>query len=167
MHYLIRTVKKNLHPLYLDFLGFSASMLCVIHCVAFPFLLSLAPVAGFQILSDPAIEYAVIIFGLIIAGLSILHGYGHHRKKAAFYTVATGFILIILGHLLHSHEAQEIYLTVIGAIIVAAAHFINWQQVQRAKKKLSHASSRKSGGSRQHSKAAYSLIFGTLPYYTL
>lgn len=118
--------------LNLDFIGFSASLLCAVHCAAVPFLLTLAPLAGLQLLGNPWLEYAIIIFSFVIASFSMIHGYRrHHHMKAPLAIVLIGFMFIGTGHTL-GDEWLEIILTTLGATIVAIAHIVNWKYFQRS-----------------------------------
>jgi len=118
---------KNLN---LDWIGFSASILCALHCAVLPLLLSLAPLAGLQWLAQPWIEYTVIIFSFFIASVSLVNGYQkYHQKKTALVMVIIGFLFIITGHALHIEEFEASF-TVTGALLVAVAHIFNWKQVK-------------------------------------
>ena len=123
-------MKNQFIGLHLDFIGFSASLLCAIHCAALPFLLSMAPLAGLQFLDNPWIEYAIIILSFTIASNALIHGYRrHHHKSLALIIAIIGFILIALGHTLGS-EQVELFFTPSGGILIAVAHLINWKHIQ-------------------------------------
>lgn len=125
-------MKQQFLSINLDFIGFSASLLCAIHCAALPFLLTLVPLTGLQILSNPWVEYSIIIFSFIIASSSLIHGYRrHHHIIIPLIVVFAGFVLIGMGHSLEG-EWPEIVFTPIGATIIAIAHLINWKYVQRS-----------------------------------
>lgn len=125
-------MKNQFVGFHLDFVGFSASLLCAVHCAALPFLLSLAPLAGLQFLNTPWIEYAVLLISFFIASYALVHGYRkHHHKPMALFIVITGFILICIGHLLQP-EWQEILLTSCGGATIAIAHLVNWRYIKRS-----------------------------------
>ncbi len=116
----------GLHP---DFMGFSASLLCAVHCAALPFLLTLAPLAGLQFLRNPWVEYALILISFGIACYALIPGYRrHHRKPLALILVLLGFLLIGAARFLE----PEAVLTSSGAVLIAIAHLINWKQVRQA-----------------------------------
>jgi hypothetical protein len=120
-------MKNQFVGLHLDFVGFSTSMLCAIHCAILPFLLTIAPLAGLQFLENHLIEYAIIFLSFVIASLALIHGYRkHHRKPMALIIVALGFMLIGAGQLLHS-ESLEVILTSCGGFTIAIAHLVNWK----------------------------------------
>ena len=126
------TIKSHFIGLHLDFVGFSASMLCAIHCAVLPFLLTLAPLAGLQFLENPWIEYSFIILSLLIAANALVHGYRrHHHKSLALFVALVGFLLIALGRLIEL-EWTEILFTSLGGVTIAIAHLINWKHIQLA-----------------------------------
>ena len=127
----MKSVTKNQFiGLHLDFIGFSASMLCAVHCAALPFLLTLAPLAGLQFLDNPWVEYSFIFLSFLIASNALVQGYRrHHQKITALIVAFGGFVLIGFGQLLES-EWSEILLTTCGGITIAIAHILNWKYIQ-------------------------------------
>ena len=124
-------MKNQFIGLHLDFVGFSASMLCAIHCALLPFLLSMAPLAGLQFLDNPWIEYSIILISFLIASNALVRGYRlHHRRIVALAIAVVGFIMIGLGHAL-GIEQLEILLTSIGGVSIAIAHLINWRYLHQ------------------------------------
>lgn len=118
--------------LHLDFIGFSASMACAIHCAVLPFLLTLAPLAGLEVLENPWIEYSFILVSLGIASSALIHGYRkHHQKSMSLIIVGFGFLFIMAGQLL-PYEWTEITLTATGGVIVAIAHLVNWRHIRQS-----------------------------------
>ncbi|WKN44169.1 MerC domain-containing protein [Tunicatimonas pelagia] len=128
-------MKNKFVGLHSDFVGFSASLLCALHCAALPFLLTLAPLAGLQFLRNPWIEYTLILISFCIACYALIPGYRrYHRKPLALILVLLGFLLIGSGRFLE----PESVLTSSGAVLVAIAHLVNWKQVQQARAALSN-----------------------------
>lgn len=122
-------MKNQFVGVHLDFVGFSASLLCAIHCAALPFLLSLAPLTGLQFLDNHWIEYAIIALSFIIATTSLLHGYRkHHNKRVTLVIALIGFALIGTGQVMESEWLEALF-TSVGGITIAVAHLINWKYV--------------------------------------
>jgi len=125
-------MKNRFIGLHLDFIGFSASLLCAIHCAALPFLLTMAPLAGLQFLDNPWIEYTIILLSFFIASNALVHAYRkHHKKPMALIIAVVGFILIGIGQLIHG-EWQEVLLTSTGGMIIAIAHLVNWRHIRKS-----------------------------------
>ena len=118
---------KNFFTLQLDSLGFSASLICAIHCAVVPVLLTVSTWGGLQLLSDPSVEITMLCLSSGLALASILPSYIRiHKKVNAIVLVTIGFILIALGRL-EVGKAWEIAFTSVGATLVAVAHIINWR----------------------------------------
>lgn len=119
-------MKNQFVSFHLDFIGFSVSILCAIHCAALPLVLSLAPLAGLHFLSNPWIEYTILFLSYSIASMGILNGYRkHHRKPLPLILVITGFVFISTGYF-SELEWMEVLFMVLGGITIAIAHFNNY-----------------------------------------
>jgi hypothetical protein len=94
-------MKQQFPGLHLDFIGFSASLLCALHCIALPFVVSLAPLAGLRYLENPWLELSLFAGSFLIAAWALLRAYHrHHHNPIALLIVGMGFALIGLGLLL-------------------------------------------------------------------
>lgn len=115
----------------LDFIGFSASVLCAIHCISLPLLLSVGALSGLAWLENEIIELLLIVVSFVIASWSLGQSYiKQHRKFDAIFIVLIGFGLIILAHTItHNHV-----LMMLGGLIIAIAHFQNWRMLNHSKK---------------------------------
>ncbi len=124
-------MKNNFVALHMDFVGFCSSVLCAIHCTLIPVLISLAPLAGLQFLTNPIVEYSLILISIFIASFALFRGFArYHRNPLPLVVVGYGFLLITLGRFTHA-EWQEIFFSSFGAISVAAAHIVNWVQIKQ------------------------------------
>ena len=129
-------MKNSFIGLNTDFIGFSASTLCAIHCALLPFLVGFIPLAGLQFLQDAWVEYALILFSCVVATYSLVHGYrSHHKKFNALIIMVAGFAFILLGRLV-PNEWLEIIASVSGASLIAFAHITNWKYIQDCKLKV-------------------------------
>ena len=125
-------MKNQFVGLHADFVGFSASLLCAVHCLALPFLLSLTPLAGAHFLHNHWFEYAIILLSFVVASYSLVHGYRkHHQNLLPLIIVTAGFLLIGAGHFLPI-KWSEALLTAAGGVTIALAHLLNWKYIKRA-----------------------------------
>lgn len=108
----------------LDFLGFSASFLCAIHCLAIPFLLSLGLFGGLTWLHHPVVEWGLIGTAVLIAGPAFYRGYRQHGRTRPLWIAGLGFGLLALSR---SSIGDEHLLTAAGGSLIAAAHWFNWK----------------------------------------
>jgi hypothetical protein len=110
-----------------DIAGMAVSVLCIMHCIAVPVLLSFTVFSSLAFLRDPSTEYAILIASALLGTGSLLPSYfRHHRKLAAIYILLAGFLLIGLGRF-NVTDVYEVVLTSAGAVAVASAHFCNWR----------------------------------------
>lgn len=115
--------------LHLDFLGFSASMLCAVHCLALPFILTFGTLSGLSWMENHAIEISFLLVSLLLASLSLVQAYRkRHGRLTAIYVVLLGFLIIMASRFLGGNA--HVILAGIGGSIVAAAHIINWRLLQ-------------------------------------
>ena len=111
----------------LDIVAISSSLICAVHCVAAPIVLSLGTFSSLHFLANPFIEMIFICLGLVFFLASLWPSYQKiHRKLLPLQFAALGFIFIGLSRL-HFTDSWEISTTIIGTILVSLAHFFNWK----------------------------------------
>ncbi len=112
----------------LDNLGIIASAVCLVHCLAFPFLIALLPVLGLQFLDTH--ESHLILGGLIwlFAMFAIVPGYLKHKKLPILLGTIAGLSLVTFG-VLAGHavlgEHGEMICLVAGNLTLVATHWKN------------------------------------------
>lgn len=125
--------------LWLDRLGITASLGCAVHCILTALLFVLAP-AVFQgahfykplnFLTHEWIHVGMALLVFPVAVLALWNGYRTHRNKSGLLLGGVGLSLLISGLLLHG-ETMEIVLTLLGGIILAAAHLVNLRYCQHS-----------------------------------
>ncbi len=65
-----------------DIAGLALSGLCVLHCLAMPFLVIYLPVLGLEWLAGPYAHFWMLGLGVSIGAFSFLPGYRQHRRPA-------------------------------------------------------------------------------------
>lgn len=106
-----------------DLWGQALSLICLVHCLATPVLLMLAPaMAGFLGGWHP-----VLLAGVVgTAAWAFIPGYRFHRRKLVLGLAVVGVSLLAIGvTVFHDYFAAETALTVIGAGLMLAAHWKN------------------------------------------
>jgi len=112
---------------WLDLTGSAVSWLCIVHCIALPFFISLLPIVGLSFLLDETVERTIIGASILIAAASLLPAYfRQHGKIRTIVLFAAGISLIIASHLAFEDELwMQIPFLLAGAGLITAAHFIN------------------------------------------
>lgn len=110
----------------LDQLGLMLSALCLAHCV-----LGLMIVAGLGFgmggLLHPAIHEIGLLLAALVAVLAIGIGLFRHRRPLPVL-FAVGGLAFMAWALAAGHGAGEAVLTLIGLLLVGAAHLLNLRQ---------------------------------------
>jgi uncharacterized membrane protein YdcZ (DUF606 family) len=112
----------------LDSLGACLSGICLVHCIAMPFILAFAPAFAHLLPADESIHRGLALL-VVCAGLpSFVSGYRRHKKKRAILGGMLGMAVILaslmLGDRLGSH-ATEVGVTSLGSVMLCTAHLIN------------------------------------------
>lgn len=113
-----------------DRLGFSASTICAIHCVATPLLLSVLPALGLGFLAHGTFEMVMIATSIVIAAVSLGSSYRIHRKLNPILMMISGGMILVfnfVGHDSHSETIEMLhpYIAAFAGLMIAGAHWIN------------------------------------------
>ncbi len=117
---------------HLDFLGFSASSLCAVHCILMPFVLSLSFLSGLRWLENPWVEGVLILTALLIAAISLFRSYRSHYRFQPLIFAGLGFLTIAMSRIM-PWEALEPILMGAGGFAIAYAHYANWSLLKHTK----------------------------------
>ena len=111
----------------IDLIALTSSLICAIHCASIPILLSFSTLSSLHFLGNHYVEWIFISFGIVFVFISLWPSYKkyHHKTKPLIFAVI-GFGFIALGRL-DFYELWEVINTVIGAVIVSVAHYLNWK----------------------------------------
>ncbi len=133
----------------IDKVGVYASLLCAVHCIAMPMLLTILPLLGLSVLLDSTLEKFFVLFFVVLAIFNTCWGYKDHKKNRVLFLSLFGSALLIIANFFfshshgHSHEghfhgdhfhgevarAQDssvnLTILVVGAIMVASGHLLN------------------------------------------
>lgn len=110
----------------LDIAAIGLSGLCLVHCLALPiFVAGLPFLAG---LGDEHFHAEMLWVVLPVSTIALALGYRRHRSLLVWQTGIPGMLLLVLGgtvaHSLYGLTADR-SLTLLGALVLAAAHYIN------------------------------------------
>ena len=110
-----------------DRIGATASLLCAVHCVLLPFVLTLLPLIGLEFLAGHTFERIFVACASVLAGASILVAYRRHRQPHALFLMVPGVMLLLfgVGIDLDVHIVLHTASVVAGGVLVASAHLTN------------------------------------------
>jgi len=107
-----------------DTLGIICSGLCIVHCIATPFILVLG-VSGLlaTILTTEFVHYILIVPVALLILLTLPTAYKHYRALGLIFTGLLGMIFLIAA--LFLGEEKEALLTIIGGSLLIIFHLWN------------------------------------------
>ncbi|MCB5188915.1 MerC domain-containing protein [Methylobacillus caricis] len=105
-----------------DKLGNILSFLCLIHCIALPWLALTLPLA---ILMDERVHVWLFIALLPAAIFGAWSGWRHHHDLKPSMLLAGGLTLVGFAAFLPIGEAAEVAVTIPGSLLLIAGHSLN------------------------------------------
>jgi hypothetical protein len=112
----------------LDTLGITASTLCIIHCMAMPFVITMLPFLGWQFLEGKMAHHVLAAFVITFALTAVVPGYFKHRRREVLASMLLGLGLVLYATFAPASilpENLELPLITIGNIILVATHWRN------------------------------------------
>lgn len=103
--------------------GLTISGLCLVHCLALPFLAILLPLTG-TLVDDERVHFAVLGLAAPVAWFAFAVPYLDRRISFALPAVACIGLGLLAAGLVAPHE-HELTLTASGGAILAMAHLLN------------------------------------------
>lgn len=118
-----------------DKVGIGLSSLCMVHCLATPFLFLALPAAGSLFLnSAEQFHWLMAVVVLPVALLAFLRGYTHHRRARTLVLGFTGVALLYAAlavHEMFSETMPHTLITIAGSAFLLAGHILNWRYCSR------------------------------------
>jgi hypothetical protein len=121
--------KKYLHTHTLHKAGIWLSILCTIHCLAMPFLISALPLLGESYMSQTS-EIYLIGISVALAAFLLSKDYRGHRNIFPLVLLFIATILNFSGIFLVKHTYETAFV-ITGAIALSVAYLINWRWHKR------------------------------------
>lgn len=122
--------------LVLDKASISLSVVCAIHCLLLPLALVLIPSMAVLPIADERFHQLLVVLVLPTSLFALTIGCRRHRQWRVMVCGALGLTVLLLT-VLAGHEMLgefgEKSLTLLGAILVAISHIINFRQCKTTK----------------------------------
>lgn len=112
----------------IDVLGVTASSLCMVHCLAMPFVLGLLPLIGAQYLASPEAHRILASFVVSFCLTAVVPGYVRHGNKLVLSCMLVGLSLVLFATFAAPTtigDWWELPLISIGNVCVIGAHIVN------------------------------------------
>ena len=114
----------------LDRSAIGLSFLCVLHCLAVPLTLILAPSFAALPIADERVHLLLVLLGLPTSTVALTLGCRQHGLKHILAWGLTGIAILVLAASLGEGflgEYGEKILTVVGSVLVAVGHILNFK----------------------------------------
>ena len=116
-----------------DKAAISLSALCVLHCLALPVALTLYPAVAATGLQDEWVHRLMLVSVIPISMYALTLGCRQHRSARVIILGLLGILCLVasvaVGHRLLG-EGGETVLTLVGALLVAISHVVNFRLCQ-------------------------------------
>lgn len=119
---MIKKLKQHSH--FLHKAGLWLSFLCLVHCLATPFVLTVLPLVGERFLTETT-EFYLIGLSLVIGLFLMIKDYNVHKNMVPLILLSVSVVLNYTGLFLVSHELEKYYV-VSGASVMAVSYVFNW-----------------------------------------
>ncbi|WP_103067940.1 MerC domain-containing protein [Aquimarina sediminis] len=116
-----------------DIVGFSASFLCMLHCILLPVLITLFPMMGVAFFAEEVYELFFVSTSLLIAFIAMYNGYKNfHGERMPMYLFLIALLLFCIGFLVRYHLVERVlHFFATGFLIVT--HYYNWKLIKSSK----------------------------------
>ena len=124
----------------LDQVAIWLSGLCMLHCIALPFILIAVPL--FEQFAADHFHLQMLVFVLPVSTIAFMAGYKRHRHPGMFLWGAVGMVLLVIGATWAHNEVGLVadrVMTISGSFILAAAHYANSRLAKRHRQAVCQA----------------------------
>ena len=108
-----------------DAVGIGLSMLCAVHCVSVPILLSVLPMTGLGFVANHEFEWVMMGIIFVVAGVTFVRGYRRHRNRGVFVFFALGLVIFLFVRPFVPEDWHP-FATIAGGLAFIAGHWKNW-----------------------------------------
>jgi hypothetical protein len=124
---------------YLDRIAITLSTICIVHCLAMPFVVALLPIAAITFGSDGHFHALMLWLVVPTSAVGFALGYRVHAKVGVVLTgavaVAILAVVALWGHA-HWNPTVEVAVNVAASFLLANAHWRNFREVRRIHRHL-------------------------------
>ncbi|WP_194972481.1 MerC domain-containing protein [Aquiflexum lacus] len=126
---------KKLSSQSADILGISASLLCMIHCLAFPVMISLGYIFKFSDDHDHVHEHWhwMDYFFVILAIWAVYNAAKNTHSKRIKIALWIGVLFFSIAILLHDLNPFMIVISIVASLALLIIHIINWKYHKNCK----------------------------------
>ncbi len=117
-----------------DRVAIALSTICIVHCLAMPFVIALLPVTAFALGGDGHFHSLMLWFVVPTSVLGFGLGFRVHRR-VDIVAMGAAAIAVLAATALWGHSewdpSVEVLANVAASVLLAAAHWRNFREVRR------------------------------------
>lgn len=121
---------KAQNSLLIDKFAASTSILCAIHCLFLPFMLSVFPAVGTTIFGQESFHALLLFLVVPLSVIALTLGCKQHKNIFVPLMGLAGLTTLIFtalfGHDTFGHDGERIA-TLVGASVIASSHLFNYK----------------------------------------
>jgi MerC mercury resistance protein len=119
---------------YFDRIAIALSTICIVHCLAMPFVIAVLPLAAFTVGGDG--HFHTLMLWLVVPTSVLGFGLGVRvHRRADIVALGVAAVAALSAAALWGHSAWqprvEVFVNVGASIVLAAAHAWNFREVRR------------------------------------
>ena len=107
-----------------DKLGVTASLLCAIHCIALPLLLTSLPILGIDLVENKGFEIFMIALAFVIGCVALAKGKKGYKSNKPIILFSIGISFLILKECFHEWHN---FLLIPAVAFIIWAHYSNYK----------------------------------------
>lgn len=127
-------MKQSLQAV-LDRLAIAGSILCALHCLLVPILLTIFPSSISLFLQDESFHHLMVWFVVPSSLIAVFLGCRKHKDFKILAGVSLGLTIIVLtvlfGHDFLGEQGEKIA-TIVGAVFLAISHIRNYKLCRKS-----------------------------------
>ncbi|MFT4202903.1 MAG: MerC domain-containing protein [Chitinophagaceae bacterium] len=107
-----------------DKVGMTTSLVCAVHCLALPLLLTSLPILGIDLVHGEAFEIAMIAIAFAVGVVALSKGRKVHRSLLPMVLFVIGIVCLVLKEVF-----QEWHNTLLipAVLFILSAHYVNYR----------------------------------------
>jgi len=129
-----RTVPAMSPSRYFDRIAIALSAVCVVHCLGVTLLMALLPIAAIALGDNGHFHELMLWLVVPSSAIGFYLGYREHARPGIGISGLVGLIILataaVWGHGQWSGWV-EVSVSVLGSLVLVAAHWINFQEARR------------------------------------
>lgn len=123
---MIRHNERREAASLLDLTAIGASAACLAHCLILPLLFAALPAISAVLAIPESFHLVTFTFAVPASAAAMAAGYRRHGEAYPPTIAAAGLLLLSVSVLGGLRAALEIGLSIVGSLVLAAAHVSNW-----------------------------------------